>query len=427
MHDSDQVDRERHSPSPIQSLPDELLREIFEHAAALCVGKFELNRELRPALLATCVLWRDNAFATPLLWSFIYFTYKVKSSVLSCNLKSIPAQLKHSRTFHLHVGVSPYDSPLGNKHLLMTLTTLGHHLLPHAHRCTSLAIVERGSSGQPMFVPLPGMINLRRLKLETTCRWDPSEVWQNRSSGPLFMPHSPESLDVDVGVYGANGMTRIILRNATRLAGLRRLKVNIDYFPEQLTPAARRFDFQELEVLALTGCCASFHRKVDIVAPKLLYLSYTPHNSEAESWDTPWYFPKLVEMQARLGPYTPTYYHHFVASHLGSLQTLTAHGTTTSAVIRATDPAVAPRLRVLRVLTLGITESLVDALLKFQKARPDVVIESNTCDPRDAMNDRHKAIIGSWRKAWEEDMIERFFKPWSNGADIVQRSQKPRI
>lgn len=157
--------RQKHTPGAIWTLPNEILCEIFEHVAAFPTRRAQFNCKILPAILATCTIWRANAFATPRLWSLIDFTYTItedqdNQDIMVCTLDSVITHLHHSRLrmFDLRVHI---DVQRGTKaylpfsvqvHLRGALDALTQILLPHAHRCAVLTIFEEGET-MHMFIP----------------------------------------------------------------------------------------------------------------------------------------------------------------------------------------------------------------------------------------------------------------------------------
>lgn len=442
------------SSTPIHSLPDELLRDIFEYAAALYAERVDVNFGLLPALLATCTIWRANAFATPRLWTLVYFAYKMTrdaqgQDALFCNLDSVPTYLRCSQQLRFELCVEIFLHPLRKAYaepraadpLQSVLGTLTQQLVTHAHRCVAIDIVEEGQRYQPMFMPPRGMFNLRRLRLDFGCPRESSDIFparfkeqiplEEQSIKPLFVKpeYDLDTLVVDMPYHHfeeTKGLSFATLKYASELAGLRCLKVSILHISPTPVSEILTLKFNHLEVLALIGQDHILRQKCRIVAPNLLYIAYTPVGFHPSA--TSWYFPKLREFQANPDSCASTIYRDFITNHLPSLRTVMAHPITIPLLLRTVDPSAAPDLRVLRIArrdqnpAVGgmVPFGVVDAVLQVLEARQEVHVEAN---PRsilsmemllriapDAIKTRLQEVAERWRDVREVSIVDRFFQ-----------------
>lgn len=432
-----------HPPTPIESLPDELLREIFEHAADVAASEFQLNSHLLPALLTTCSVWRANAFATPRLWSFVNLTYmnfigSQGEELVSCNIYTILTHLQYSQlhTFDLCVAIRvelhtiQFIPPNWRADLQRVLDTLTQLLSPHAHRCASLTIVEEGPHRLPMFMPPPSMNNLRRLKLRTHCGRSAEQLFPSRlyvrtpqsrdeqCDTPLFVQrdYTLDSLDIlDVDIVRCSpgttveGLEILTFNYASELRGLRCLKFSAELYYDSSLTEPQRVELHDLEVLVLMGAGNYPSPVINIIAPNLLYLAQSCWKPQ-QSGDL-WRFPKLIELDTTL-----ELAYDLVKNHLSSLRTLLALPATAGLIHQAADGIEAPALGVLRVAVNQMGESLWDGVLRVLEMRPNVRIESEPGSWEQAVSlvpviyrPRLQAVAERWVEVRVLSIADRFF------------------
>ena len=329
-------------PSPIKSLPNELLCKILETAIETMPAQYDPHRVRKHELATVCRHWRDIIANTPSFWSLVRLAPTWGKALVKVHLK--------------RSGQCPLDLVFAGFRSRVKFIALLDIVMPTTHRWRSLSISSQGSIDALFILQTFDNTIFPLLTLLSIPTLPPSEEFKEHRGSPVRIPYYPKFLS---------------LGNAPQL---RSLEIRRDFFPLddiQLPPTLEKLSLDIASYRIYTDEATRWLRSSSLQRLKALSLQgYTTYwKMEPDSIHLPCltYFSCAVThaMVVLQGLVTPNLTHvNFIQSHWerldvpfrriqskwGSVRELTFKFTRTYPYIPRTLCLAAPNVRGLEVI-----------------------------------------------------------------------------